>query len=153
MSLICGSLTWLQEHEQNEKLKLEEELVVLNKAVEHEKPCIHSSGNNEPTWFTAAKKNVSISQKRNQIKEELNKINKQEEKIQKIKERVKVNSIKSKSGNSLSLEPHTTQSNIKRLENADVDSDEDVLIDDIESDEDSVVEEPCEEMVKHGLFL
>ena len=142
MSLICGSLTWLEDHEQNEKVKLEQDLKVLDQASEKEVPS-NNTTNNEPTWFTAAKKIISNSQKRDKIKEELKRIHQQEEKIQKLKERVKMNSAKTDNSSNLP----TIERKMKRSQNVEEPDEQDVLIDDIESDEESVIEEPCEEMV------
>ena len=142
MSLICGSLTWLEDHEQNEKVKLEQDLKVLDQASEKEVPS-NNTTNSEPTWFTAAKKIISNSQKRDKIKEELKRIHQQEEKIQKLKERVKMNSAKTDNSSNLP----TIEQKMKRSQNVEEPDEQDVLSDDIESDEESVIEEPCEEMV------
>lgn len=103
----------------------------------------------EPSWFSEAKKNVTVNRRRNELKEELNKILRHEEKISKLRERAKVvkHSLTSPGTDfEKKIEPHKVRNESKKIDA--VQEDEDILIGEVKSDdEDSDVEEPCEEMV------
>lgn len=144
MSLICGALTWLENHEKQKKSLLEEELNALN---EKALACEGTSGcpTNEPSWFTFAKQNVSNDQRKSKIKEELNKIYQQQEKIQNLKTGMKAFNFKHASLVHQEARHGVSHSN---LASHDIDlAWEDMLIEECVSDEDSVIEEPVEEIV------
>lgn len=147
--MICGSLTWLADHEHFQKSQLEEKLKCLSEDVKDDDPANkHSSDAQvEPTWFTLATKNIAISRKQNEIKSELDKIHQQEERIQKLKQRMK--NMPTPSMTNLISGNATLDTNSKKYQRSDSTADEDdnILIKDRESDEESVIEESCEEMV------
>lgn len=153
MSLICGTLSWLTDHDQHKKLQLEQKLNILKKADELEvtsKPSANELG--EPRWFTLATKNVRNSHEQRRIMSELNKILQQEERIKKLKQRVQ--NISSNALNQSESELHVFAANTKKYQTSELVTleDDDMLIKD-DSDEELPVEEPCEEMVKHDAVL
>lgn len=147
LSLICGTLTWLEDHDQNVKNQLEKELNVLNETLRDDAKKFDSSTSApEPAWFTVAKKTASESLSRNKIKEELKKLSLKEERINKLKERAKQK-----------LEPQElkaldTEFGRQHKFNKVNDTEDELLIEDYEDNEmDESVEEPCEEMVTYIL--
>lgn len=146
MSLICGSLTWLEHHETEKKAQIEKELDQLNLSADPEDKPINPD---EPSWFSEAKKNVAANRRKNELKEELKKIIIYEEKITKLRERAKV--IKhslSSTENSFEQKLEFTKNKGKKKGFDIAQEDEDVLISDVKSDdEDSNIEELSEEMV------
>lgn len=87
MSLICGSLSWLEDHETRKKSDLEEEFLKLSLESDED---VEEKKKNEPNWFAAATKNLAVTQRRRAIKEELDSIFLHEEKIRKLKERARL---------------------------------------------------------------
>ncbi|XP_046462730.1 ATP-dependent DNA helicase DDX11-like [Daphnia pulex] len=149
LSLICGALTWLADHECHQKSQLEEKLKILSKGVEDENPALKQATDAqvEPTWFTLAKKNVAISHEQNEIKSELKKINQREERIQKLKQRVQ--NMSTSTMNHLVPDSQSSKTNSKKSQISDSTDveDDNVLIGDIESDgEEPVEESQAEEM-------
>ncbi|XP_032780597.2 ATP-dependent DNA helicase DDX11 isoform X1 [Daphnia magna] len=147
LSLICGTLSWLTDHDQHKKLQLEQKLNILKKADELEvtsKPSANELG--EPRWFTLATKNVRNSHEQRRIMSELNKILWQEERIKKLKQRVQ--NISSNALNNSESELHVFAANTKKYQTSELVTleDDDMLIKD-DSDEELPVEEPCEEML------
>ncbi|XP_057367089.1 putative ATP-dependent RNA helicase DDX11-like protein 8 isoform X2 [Daphnia carinata] len=145
LSLICGTLTWLTDHDQHKKFQLEKQLDILKKAAELEEtsnPTTNELG--EPRWFTLATKNVRNSHEQQQIMAELNKILQKEERIQKLKQRVQ--NIFSNALNHSELKFNVFAANAKKHLTSELVTleDDDVLITD-DSDEELPVEEPYEE--------
>lgn len=144
MSLICGTLTWLRDHEQNKKHQLENQLqACLDKASHHDN---EKQNQNEPAWFTLAKKNISHSANINKIKEELKKIQLNEERIEKLKNRAKKITL---SGSTKDLKSSSTNVEMYDKLNKMVIEDDDLLIGDgPSSDLDETFEEELgDEMV------
>ncbi|XP_030765068.1 ATP-dependent DNA helicase DDX11 [Sitophilus oryzae] len=78
LSIICGAIKWLKDHEQREKDALSEQITSL----ELEKVELAKE---EKDWFKAQSKEIIITQKLNHLKIEENKILAYKEKIDKIK--------------------------------------------------------------------
>lgn len=81
LSLICGALTWLNEHTVHHKKELEA------KVKEAENECGDDDG---PDWFTAATKRREEQKETIKIKEELLQLEKQEQRIKQLRERRQV---------------------------------------------------------------
>lgn len=82
MSIICGALRWLTDHEKREREELEKTVVSLN----DEKKNINSSNTD---WLSSQAEEIEINKKLQQLKLEIDKITKFDEKINKIKSKKK----------------------------------------------------------------
>ncbi|XP_044729931.1 ATP-dependent DNA helicase DDX11 [Chrysoperla carnea] len=82
MSLICGSLTWLRDHE----LRKQQELIDKIKEINQNKNKLDS----EDDWISSQSEAILKSKERDKLQLELDKINKYEEKIENIKKNVNV---------------------------------------------------------------
>ncbi|XP_068203426.1 ATP-dependent DNA helicase DDX11 isoform X1 [Palaemon carinicauda] len=78
LSIICGALTWLRDH--NEHLKAE----LLKKIKEGEKAAADDS---DPDWFSAAAKKQEGQEEVRRCREDLKKLEKQEERVSDMKQR------------------------------------------------------------------
>lgn len=81
LSLICGALTWLNEHNVHHKKELEK------KVEEAEK---EQGGDDGPDWFTAATKRREGQKETSKFKEELLLLEKQEQRVKQLRERRQV---------------------------------------------------------------
>lgn len=140
LSIICGSLTWLLDHEKKEKLELEKELEVLLKSeddteqgkkknINLPEPAPLSIGG-EPNWFLMGKAKLTRNHKISTVKEKLNLINCREERIRALVERAKIKISKSAGSK---CTKHTQSFN-----NSSTPVEDDVLLDE---DWDAVLEE------------
>jgi chromosome transmission fidelity protein 1 len=76
LSLICGALKWLKDHEEREKRELTNHLSELK----------ISETADDGDWLSAQSKNIEKERARLQVQANLDKINKKNEKIKKIRE-------------------------------------------------------------------
>ncbi|CAL4123180.1 unnamed protein product, partial [Meganyctiphanes norvegica] len=81
LSLICGALTWLNEHNIHCKNELEKKI----KEAENQ-----SGGDDGPDWFTAATKRREEQKETIKFREELLKLEKQEQRVRQLRERRQV---------------------------------------------------------------
>ena len=138
LSLICGSLTWFLESERKKKLRLEK---LVKEKIEDD--------NEEEDWFAAASKKQELNQKRLEAKKELERINKREERLKDIKKRrnelkqAEIDKNKDEF-DELFKEVKSIQKAVKR-ELAQGHGDEDILLEEYNSDEEAVEEEFDEE--------
>lgn len=82
MSIICGALRWLKDHETRERFELNETVQLLK--IEKEK--LSSSGDD---WLSSQSQDIEITKKLQTLQLEINKINKNDEKIAKLKSQKK----------------------------------------------------------------
>jgi len=80
LSLICGSLSWLKDHEERERKEISEKLLRLGKET--------STDNSDETvdWFTQQTSQVGARQQQYELKQQKEKIDKFDKSISKIKE-------------------------------------------------------------------
>jgi len=138
LSLICGTLAWFKEYQKQRKLHLE---AIFQDKKEEE--------NDEEDWFAAAAKRQDHNQIRLQAKEELDRIKKREDKIKKITERrglIKMDDDEKNIDefNKLFKEVKWIKKAVDR-ELSQGGDDEDVLLEDYESDEEPTDKDEDEE--------
>lgn len=138
MSIICGALRWLKDHETRERFELNETVQLLK--IEKEK--LSSSGDD---WLSSQSQEIEITKKLQTLQLEINKIIKNDEKIAKLKSQKKY------------IEKNKFKSNekkdIQKLESVNDENEEDIefLLEDnidlnldVESDNDEEVEDAYE---------
>ncbi|XP_027218819.2 ATP-dependent DNA helicase DDX11 isoform X1 [Penaeus vannamei] len=80
LSLICGALTWLRDHNTHYKAELQRKIEEGSAAVD----------DNDPDWFSAATKRIEEQGEVRKYREELLALQKQEERVKALKERRQV---------------------------------------------------------------
>ncbi|KAK7084367.1 DEAD H (Asp-Glu-Ala-Asp His) box helicase 11 [Halocaridina rubra] len=81
LSLICGALTWLREHNKHHKSELQRRIKEFEES---------GTDDNDPDWFSAATKKREEREEVMKHKEELRILEKQEERVSSLKSRRKV---------------------------------------------------------------
>lgn len=126
LSIICGALNWLVDHDEWERNRLSTQI----KSLENEKQKLASETTD---WLCSQSKEMEVTRKLNSLKLDRNKITDYDFKIDKIKSRKKVKIERKKFYKK-------SDSDLKDIEEVSVEEEEDILL-----DEADVLEEDEEE--------
>lgn len=149
LSLICGALTWLSDHQKDERLKLEALMATLNEKSSNQS---ESDGKDPFNWLNQQADEVLDRQRKAETKMKLDALDKYDAKIQKLKQaskQRKSKTIPEEPAHEVK-KPFEKQKLITRDDNSIDKDDEDLLLEELESIEEehtSDDEELTEEIV------
>ncbi|XP_076257431.1 putative ATP-dependent DNA helicase DDX11-like protein 8 isoform X1 [Rhynchophorus ferrugineus] len=135
LSILCGAVKWLKDHQEYEKVSLHEKI----EALADKKKALSSDDTN---WFETQSQEIEITRKLHELKIEQNTLIDYEKKIEKFKKgNLKSVRVNSKKSNTKNKEPPTANEDVKEL-SKDIE-DEDIILE--ENNQDILSEEESDE--------
>ncbi|KAI4487393.1 hypothetical protein M0804_005542 [Polistes exclamans] len=145
LSVICGALKWLLDHEKLQKDELNSEITDLDNKIK----MIEDSSND---WFSCQTEQMEYNHKKKELQSKLDAITKYEKKIQQYKEKIKKKNTKEKKSY-IKLKSNPSDTHIDDNlsidpENDEIDKDL-LLVDELSDSENSAEEEEVEQQSFH----
>ncbi|CAG5096283.1 Similar to ddx11: ATP-dependent DNA helicase DDX11 (Danio rerio), partial [Cotesia congregata] len=149
LSIICGALKWLTDHEKNKKDILDKQLADLNARLKE------ISEESKGDWFVEQTKQIKVNAERQTIQDKLDALARREERMNKFKETVKQNNNTKKRQWKVSKNKNNSKDEKQQdTPNQDAeDIDTDLLLDDLHLNSDSDDEETAAETNKYTQFF